>query len=259
MLRAESPDMEFTKRLRDRVRSGEITCSIRIWTRPHVKPGGRYRLGEGQIEIDSIIAIDLADITPKLARESGFDGVVDLLKTAKHGRGQSVYLVRFHYVRPRGDKRPTRAAKPSADRQRKRILRILERLPEATAVERGSHLSLEVRRKRFGYFLDDHHGDGRVAVTCKSSPDVREALQELAPAQIHVPKYVGNKGWIALWLDTPGVDWPAVNLALREAYALVAPKSLARPPRATHRRSVAPRANRPTSFRGAIERFRPRR
>src|SRR5436190_1553117 len=90
------------KRLRDGVRSGEITCSIRIWLRPHVKAGCRYRMEEGEIEVDSVLPIDFADITPDLARESGFKGVVDLLKVAKHGRGENVYLVRFHYVPPSG-------------------------------------------------------------------------------------------------------------------------------------------------------------
>lgn len=33
-----------------------------------------------------------------LARESGFLGGVDLLKVAKHGKGENIYLVRFHYV-----------------------------------------------------------------------------------------------------------------------------------------------------------------
>ena len=93
--------MVFTKRLRDRVRSGEITCSVRIWTRPHVSVGKRYRMEEGQIEIDSIHPIGLPDITPALARESGFLGVVDLLKVANHGRGRNIYLIRFHYIRPR--------------------------------------------------------------------------------------------------------------------------------------------------------------
>jgi hypothetical protein len=92
--------VQFTKRLREGVRRGEITCSVRIWTRPHVKAGGRYRMEEGEIEVDSILPMSIADITPELARGSGFDGVVDLLKTAKHGRGQTVYLVRFHYIPP---------------------------------------------------------------------------------------------------------------------------------------------------------------
>jgi hypothetical protein len=90
----------FTRRLRDRVRRGEITSSVRIWMRPHVKVGNRYRMEEGEIEVDSVLLINLADVTPELARESGFKGVVDLLKVAKHGRGENVYLVRFHYVPP---------------------------------------------------------------------------------------------------------------------------------------------------------------
>ena len=92
--------MIFTKRLRDGVRRGDITCSIRIWMRPHVKVGNRYRMEEGEIEVDSVLPITLADITPGLARESGFKGVIDLLKVAQHGKGENVYLVRFHYVRP---------------------------------------------------------------------------------------------------------------------------------------------------------------
>jgi hypothetical protein len=93
--------MTFTRRLRDGVRRGEITCSVRIWTRPHVTAGKRYRMGEGEIEVDSITPIGLPDITPALARESGFLGVVDLLKVANHGRGRNIYLIRFHYIRPR--------------------------------------------------------------------------------------------------------------------------------------------------------------
>ena len=94
--------MVFAKRLRDGVRRGEITCSVRIWMRPHVKVGNRYRMEEGEIEVDSIKPIGLPDITGELARESGFLGVVDLLKVAKHGKGENIYLIRFHYVRPRG-------------------------------------------------------------------------------------------------------------------------------------------------------------
>lgn len=97
--------MIFTKRLRDGVRRGEITCSVRIWTRPHVKVGNRYRMEEGAVEVDSVLPISFSDITPELARESGFKGVVDLLKVAKHGRGENIYLVRFHYV-PRSGKPP---------------------------------------------------------------------------------------------------------------------------------------------------------
>jgi hypothetical protein len=99
--------MTFTRRLRDGVRRGEITCSVRIWTRPHVKVGNRYRMEDGEIEVDSIRPIGLPDITPELARESGFQGVVDLLKVANHGRGSKIYLIRFHYVPRRRNRAKT--------------------------------------------------------------------------------------------------------------------------------------------------------
>jgi hypothetical protein len=61
---------------------------------------------EGEIEVDAIEPIGLPDITPQLARESGFLGVVDLLKVANHGGGSNIYLVRFHYLHPRRKRQP---------------------------------------------------------------------------------------------------------------------------------------------------------
>ena len=90
--------MVFTKRLRESVRRGFITCGIRIWKHPRVKVGGRYRMEEGEIQIDSVELITLQDITHDLAIESGFQSRADLLKVAKHGSGDNVYLVRFHYL-----------------------------------------------------------------------------------------------------------------------------------------------------------------
>jgi hypothetical protein len=98
--------MVFTKRLREGVRNGEITCSVRIWQRPHVIVGNRYQMEEGHIEIDSIQPIGLPDITPQLARASGFLGILDLLKVAKHGPGNNIYLIRFHYIPPTRPKSP---------------------------------------------------------------------------------------------------------------------------------------------------------
>jgi hypothetical protein len=89
--------MVFTKRLREPIMRGKVTCSVRIWRRPHVKVGGHYRLAGGFIEVTSFRQITLADVTPELARRSGFAGVVDLLKVAKHGPGENVYLIDFEY------------------------------------------------------------------------------------------------------------------------------------------------------------------
>jgi len=87
--------MVFAKPLRDRVRAGEITSSVRIWQRLRVKPGGRYALFPGWIVVESIEEIGLEDITEALARESGFETVESLLATARHGPGERVFLVRF--------------------------------------------------------------------------------------------------------------------------------------------------------------------
>ena len=47
--------------------------------------------------VESLLEMSLEDVTPDLARRSGFKGVVGLLKVAKHGRGRRVFLVEFRY------------------------------------------------------------------------------------------------------------------------------------------------------------------
>ena len=93
--------MQFEKRLRPGIRDGSITCTVRIWKRLHVRLGGRYKMEDGEVEVDSITPIGFPDITPQLARASGFAGVLDLLKTAKHGSGDQIYLIHFHYIPPK--------------------------------------------------------------------------------------------------------------------------------------------------------------
>ena len=94
--------MLFASHLREGIRRGRIRCSVRIWTRPHVKAGGRYAMDEGHIVVDSIAPISVSDITYDLARESGFPSVEDLLRVARHGSGSNIYLIRFHYLPPGG-------------------------------------------------------------------------------------------------------------------------------------------------------------
>jgi hypothetical protein len=90
--------MLFLKRLRERIRRGEIDSTIRIWKAPRVRVGKRYSLPPGHVVVDSIMPIGLHDVTGDMARRSGFEGVVDLLKTARHGAGTNVYFIIFHYV-----------------------------------------------------------------------------------------------------------------------------------------------------------------
>lgn len=94
--------MVFAKPLRERIRRGLIRCTIRVWQTPRVKAGGRYRMEDGHVVVDSIEEIAEDDLTDRLARESGFANVTDLMAVAKHGVGDRVFLVRFHYLPPGG-------------------------------------------------------------------------------------------------------------------------------------------------------------
>jgi hypothetical protein len=57
-------------------------------------------MDDGHIVVDSVEPISLDDVTYDLARESGFQSVEDLLEIARHGKGENVYLIRFHYLAP---------------------------------------------------------------------------------------------------------------------------------------------------------------
>jgi hypothetical protein len=89
--------MTFSKPLRPRVISGEITKSVRIWQTPRVRIGGRYPLGPGHIEVTNLTEIDRSDVTEALARETGFASLADLMGVAQHGRGERVFVVEFEY------------------------------------------------------------------------------------------------------------------------------------------------------------------
>lgn len=101
--------MVFMKPLRDRIRNGEITCSVRMWQSPRVKVGGQYALAPGVVLVTRLAEIELEDVTPALARRSGFAGVVELLKVAKHGSGRRLFLVEFRYVAPRAQRSPRKS------------------------------------------------------------------------------------------------------------------------------------------------------
>jgi hypothetical protein len=99
-------------------------------------------------------------------------------------------------------------------------------LPEVS--ERLSHGSPAwfVRgKKTFAMFLDDHHGDGRLALWCAAPPGMQEALVAGEPEVYFRPPYVGHRGWIGVRLDR-GLDFDAVAGVLEDAYACVAPKTL---------------------------------
>lgn len=106
------------------------------------------------------------------------------------------------------------------------LLSICEALPEID-ISGDQHLALRVRGKTFAYYLDDHHGDGIVSLCCKSTPQRQRELVSRHPGKYYVPAYVGPKGWVALRLDLPFIDWDEVADLVFNAYRLQAPRRLA--------------------------------
>jgi ASCH domain len=94
--------VEFSRELRDGVLSGEITVSFRLWRRPQVKAGGRYRVGTGQIEVDAVEFVPFSSITPADVRRSGEVDLESLRRRAAHAgpiaRDTMVYRLEFHPV-----------------------------------------------------------------------------------------------------------------------------------------------------------------
>jgi phosphoribosylglycinamide formyltransferase-1 len=113
------------------------------------------------------------------------------------------------------------------DRRLARLTKIVLTLPGAERETHGTHAAFLVRKRRFAYFLDDHHGDGIVALSCRAAPGENTALIASDPERYYMPSYVGPRGWVALRLDVGSVDWEEVRELVTDAYRLTAPKRLA--------------------------------
>ena len=94
--------MQFSRELRSDVLAGDITLSVRLWERPQVKEGGRYRVGLGEIEVDAIELVPFAAITPADVRRAGEPDLETLRKRAAHAGpihdDTLVYRIEFHAV-----------------------------------------------------------------------------------------------------------------------------------------------------------------
>lgn len=115
--------------------------------------------------------------------------------------------------------------KPAVD-PRTRVARICLALPEATEQSLNQHAAYLVRNKKFAYYLDDHHGDGRLAINCRAEAGENAALVAEDPTRFYIPPYVGPRGWVGLYVDDGTVDWEEVRELVTESYRLVAPKRL---------------------------------
>lgn len=106
------------------------------------------------------------------------------------------------------------------------VRRICLALPEVSErLSHGSPTFFVQGRKTFVMYLDDHHGDGRLALWCAAADGVQAMLVEEEPDRFFVPPYVGHRGWIGVRLDRD-LDWDEIAGVASDAYRQVAPKRL---------------------------------
>jgi hypothetical protein len=95
--------VEFSRELRADVLSGDITVTFRLWQRPQVKRGGRYRVGEGQIEVDSVELVPFSSIDDIDVRRAGETDLESLRRRAAHAgpisQNTLLYRIEFHPAR----------------------------------------------------------------------------------------------------------------------------------------------------------------
>ena len=116
----------------------------------------------------------------------------------------------------------------TSTQRRTRLVEICDSFPEVVVEPGGvGHLSFRIRKRIFAYYLFDHHGDGIIAFTCKSSLSEQRRLVREDPDSFFVPAYLGSKGWIAIRLDLDEVDWDTVSELARRSYQDIAPRKLA--------------------------------
>jgi hypothetical protein len=94
--------MEFSQELRAEVLAGDITVSFRLWRRAQVKAGGRYRVGTGQIVVDSVELLPFSSIDAADLRRSGETDLESLRRRAAHAGpihdDTLLYRIEFHVV-----------------------------------------------------------------------------------------------------------------------------------------------------------------
>ena len=107
-----------------------------------------------------------------------------------------------------------------------KVAKICGALPETTREEMGSHAAFTVRGKKFAYLLDNHHGDGILALCFRGGPGEQQMWIDLDAKRFYKPAYIGAQGWVALRLDVGATNWAEVEARIVSSYRLAAPKTL---------------------------------
>jgi hypothetical protein len=116
--------------------------------------------------------------------------------------------------------------KPSQQDRLNRLTDICLALPGTTREDKASHAAFLVGKKTFAYYLNNHHGDVIISVSCKVLPGENQFLVESGPNRFYLPAYIGSRGWIALRMDLATLNWNEVKELIRGSYIQMAPKRL---------------------------------
>jgi hypothetical protein len=108
-----------------------------------------------------------------------------------------------------------------------KISKMCANLPETKREIMNSHAAFTVRGKRFAYLLDNHHGDGILALCFRGSAGEQQMWIDLDAKRFYKPAYIGAQGWVGLRLDIGAMNWSEVEARLVSSYRLAAPKTLA--------------------------------
>jgi predicted DNA-binding protein (MmcQ/YjbR family) len=108
-----------------------------------------------------------------------------------------------------------------------KLIEICRALPETSREQKNAHVAFLVRKKIFAYYLNNHHGDNIVSVCCKVLPGENQSLVQSGPERFYLPAYIGSRGWIALRMDRPTLNWNEVKELIQGSYLQSAPKRLA--------------------------------
>ena len=94
--------MQFARELHDGIASGAVTVTVRLWSRPQAKVGGRYAVGGVTIEVDEMELVPFGAITATDVRRTGSRDREALRTIAAHARpiddDTLVYRIEFHVV-----------------------------------------------------------------------------------------------------------------------------------------------------------------
>jgi predicted DNA-binding protein (MmcQ/YjbR family) len=107
-----------------------------------------------------------------------------------------------------------------------RLKAICESLPGTTHEAWYDHHTFKVGKKTFAYYLNNHHGDGKYAVACKSTKPRQAELVRSDPERFYLPAYMAHQGWIGLRVDVLPIDWDLVATVMIEGFRLQAAKKL---------------------------------